>query len=119
VREILAELTTLQEGGPTLEEVEAARDFSAGVFGLGLETVSQVASRVSQLVVFGLDDAYFSRYRDEIRSVTVDAVAEAAAHHLRPSEAQIVVVGDADSVVDSLESLALGPVEVRRGQRPS
>jgi predicted Zn-dependent peptidase len=119
VREILAELEALVEKGPTQDEVEAARDFAAGVFGLQLETVGQVASRVTQLLVYGLDDAYFRSYRDEMRAVTVDAVAAAAARHMRPAEAQVVVVGDAATVAGPLEALGLGPVEVRSGQRPA
>lgn len=117
VREIVAELEGLVERGPSREEVEAARDFAAGVFGLQLETVGQVASRVTQLLVYGLDDAYFRRYRDEVRSVTTEAAEEAARRHMRPHEAQIVVVGDAGAVAGPLEALGLGPVEVRRGPR--
>jgi predicted Zn-dependent peptidase len=102
----------MAEGGPTEDEVEAARDYAAGIFGLQLETVGQVAARVAQLVVYGLPDSYFDEYRDSIRAVTTESVAEAAARHIRPAEAQIVVVGDADVVASSVEALALGPVEV-------
>lgn len=112
VREIIAELSSMAEGGPTEEEVEAARDYAAGIFGLQLETVGQVAARVAQLVVYGLPDSYFDEYRDSIRAVTTESVAEAAARHIRPAEAQIVVVGDADVVASSVEALALGPIEV-------
>jgi len=117
VREILAELEAFVTGGPTQAEVEAARDYAAGVFGLQLETVGQVASRVMQLLVFGLDDGFFRRYRDEIRAVSVDDATEAARRHVRPAEAQIVVVGDAATVVGPLEGLGVGAVEVRPGQR--
>lgn len=117
VREILAELEAFVTGGPTQAEVEAARDYAAGVFGLQLETVGQVASRVTQLLVFGLDDGFFRRYRDEIRAVSVDDATAAARRHVRPAEAQIVVVGDAATVVGPLEGLGVGAVEVRAGQR--
>ena len=49
VREIVRELEQLVEGGPTDDEVAAARDYGAGVFGLQLETAGQIASRISQL----------------------------------------------------------------------
>jgi zinc protease len=117
VREILAELETLAATGPTDEEVAAARDFVAGIFGLQLETTSQIASRVTQMVVFGLPDAYFHEYRDQVRAVTTEAVSEAARRHMRPSEAQIVIVGDAKAIAGPLEALALGPVEVQPVQR--
>ncbi|HUF75959.1 MAG TPA: pitrilysin family protein [Longimicrobiales bacterium] len=117
VREILHELERLAEGGPTSDEVAAARDFAAGVFGLQLETAGQVASRVTQLVVYGFPDAYFDEYRTRLRAVTAEAAAEAAGRHMRPAEAQVCVVGDAGEVVAPLEALGVGPVEVRGGQR--
>ncbi len=117
VREILAELSQFSQDGPTDEEVAAARDFAAGIFGLQLETSSQIASRVTQLVVFGLPEDYFHTYRDNVRGVTTEAAAAAARRHMRPGQAQIVVVGDADQVAGPIEALDLGPLEVRRVQR--
>ncbi len=73
-----------------------------------------MATRVSQLVVYGLPDDHFDRYRERIRAVSRDEAAAAAARHIRPDEAQIVLVGDADAVVADLEALDLGPVEVVR-----
>ena len=113
VREILAEMERLVAEGPTPEEVQATADFAAGIFGLQLETVDQVATRLSQLVVYGLPDRYFHEYRDRIREVELDQVAEAVRRRMRPAEAQIVVVGDADAVGPALEALEVGPVEVR------
>lgn len=112
VREIIAELVDLAELGPTEGEVTAARDYAAGIFGLQLETAGQIATRLSQLVVYGLPDTYFDEYRDSIRGVEVADVAEAAAQHLRPLEAQVVLVGDADVVGPLLDELGLAPVEV-------
>lgn len=116
VREILAELEGMATGGPTEREVSSARDFAAGLFGLQLETVGQIASRVSQLVIYGMEDDYYRHYRDRMRAVTTEAVAAAAHRHMRPDEAQIVVVGDADVVGPPLEDLGIGAVEVTRGQ---
>lgn len=118
VREIVAELDGLAGEGATDDEVAAARDFAAGIFGLQLETTSQIAARLAQLVVFSLPDGYFHQYRDRMRSVTTTEVAEAARHHMRPAEAQIVVVGDADRIAGPLAELDLGPLDVRSGQRP-
>jgi zinc protease len=116
VREIFNELTLMAEGGPSGEEVEAARDYAAGIFGLQLETSNQIGSRLTQLVVHGLPDGYYHRYRDDVRAVTAPVAAEAARRHLRPAEAQVVVVGDAAQVAGPLEALGLGPVDVRPAQ---
>jgi len=118
VREIMAELVAIAEGGPTDDEVAAARDYAAGVFGLQFETAGQVASRVTQLMVYGLPDTYFQDYRDNIRGVTTVDVAEAASRHIRPSEVQIVVVGDADVIGPPIEALGLGVVEVAETVSP-
>ena len=113
VREIMFELGRMAEKGPSDDEVAAARDYAAGIFGLQLETAGQVATRISQLVVYGLPDDHYDRYRDSVRGVTTEAAAAAASQHMRPSEAQIVVVGDASVIAGPLEELGLGPVEVR------
>jgi len=112
VREIVRELEQLVEGGPTDEEVAASRDYAAGVFGLQLETAGQIASRISQLVVYGLADDYYHTYRDRLRAVTTADVAAATRAHIRPAEVQVVVVGDAEQIMAPLEALQLGPVEV-------
>jgi zinc protease len=112
VREILGELERLVDEGPIDDEVVAARDYIAGVFPLRLESTGQVASRIVEQVVFRLPEDYHRTYRDRIRSVTTDEARDVARRHVRPGEAQIVVVGDAEAVAPALEQLALGPVEV-------
>jgi zinc protease len=112
VREILRELELLVEDGPTESEVAASRDYIAGVFPLQLETVGQVSGRISELVIFGLPDDYHRTYRDKIRAVTRASAEEAAQRHVRPAEAQIVVVGDASIVAPALEALDVAPVEI-------
>jgi predicted Zn-dependent peptidase len=112
VREIMAEMESLVADGPDETEVAAARDFAAGIFPLRLETVGQVASRVAELIVYGLPDDYHHRYRERIRGVTTEAAHEAGRRHIRPAEAQIVVVGDAEAVAPALQDLDLGPLEI-------
>jgi zinc protease len=112
VREIMHELVVMATEGPTEDEVSAARDYAAGIFGLQLETAGQVATRVSQLVVYGLADDHYERYRENVRAVTRKEAADAATRYVRPDEAQIVLVGDADIVGPALEALELGALEV-------
>ena len=112
VGETVGELTRWAEAGPTVEEVEAARDYVAGVFPLRLETTAQVAGRVAELLLYGLPDDAWTRYRDQIRSVTAEAASAALSRHVRPDELTIVVVGDADLVQGPLEELGLGPVQI-------
>ncbi len=112
VREIVAELTRMAAEGPTEEEVEAARDYIAGVFPLRLETTAQVAARIAEMIVYDLPDDHHARYRERIRAVSrADALA-AARRHVRPDELTVVVVGAAAAIAGPLEELGIGPVTV-------
>ncbi|HEX9885103.1 MAG TPA: pitrilysin family protein [Longimicrobiales bacterium] len=114
-REVMAELETFARQGPTEEETATARDYIAGVFPLQLETTSQVAGRITEIVVYDLPEDWPTFFRDRVRSVTAQAAADAARRHIRPGSAQIVVVGDAEAVTSTLEAEGLGPVTVHDG----
>ena len=112
VEEAMSELRGLIHEGPTSEELRQARDFIAGVFPLRLETTGQVASSIAELIVYHLEDDFFSTYRDRIRAVTAEDAREAGGAVLRPQEMVVVVVGDGEETRGPLEELDLGPVEV-------
>jgi zinc protease len=112
VREAVAEVEGLVQGGPTEAEVESARDYLAGIFPLRLEATHQVAAQIGAIIVHDLPDDYYSSYRENIRSVTREDVEAAGRRAVRPEEMAIVIVGDADGIRASLEELELGPVEV-------
>lgn len=112
VSEAVGEVVRYVADGPDQAEVEAARDYVAGVFPLRLETTGQVAGRVAELAIHGLPDDAWTRYRDEIRGVERASATAALRRHVRPDELTVVVVGDADEVCGPLEALDLGPVHV-------
>jgi len=112
VEEALKELGGLIQDGPSAEEVRQARDFVVGVFPLRLETTGQVASSIAELLIYHLEDDFFSTYRDRIRAVTAEDIRVASQAVLRPEELVVVVVGDAQRVRKPLEELGVGPVEV-------
>ncbi len=112
VREIIGEIETMVEQGPTDEEIGAATSYLAGVFPLRMETTGQIASRVAATIVFDLPADYYHGYRDRVRAVTRDQVAEAARRYIRPDELCTVVVGEAGEVAPGLEALEIGPIAV-------
>ena len=112
VREAVSEITTLVAEGPTEEEVDAARDYLAGVFPLELETTAQIAARIAELLIYDLPDDYWADYRDRIRSVTLEEACEVARDCIRPDEMTVVVGGDAEEVQGPLDELGWGPVTV-------
>jgi zinc protease len=116
VSETLAEIEAFTRDGPTEAEVEAARDYIAGVFPLRMETTAQLAAHLAESIVYDLPDDHQQRFRDHIRAVTATAAHEAIARHIRPREITVVVVGDAERVRAPLEGLGLGPLEVHAAQ---
>jgi zinc protease len=112
VHEAVGEVERYAADGPTPAEVDAARDYVAGVFPLRLETSAQIAGRVAELLVHDLPDDAWTRYREEIRAVDVTSARDAIARHVRPAELTIVVVGDADRIREPLATLDLAPVQV-------
>lgn len=113
VVDILAELEGIR-ASVTEAEVAEARDFLVGVFPLRFETAGAVAGALGGLVVQGLPDDELSRYRPAIGAVTTDDVLAAARAHVRPDDAAIVLVGDADAFLAALEAAGLGAVTVER-----
>jgi len=103
LREIFGEVRAIREAPVTPAELDDVRSYLAGVFPLRLETTVGVASRLSQIAVYGLPDDYFDGYRDRILEVTADDVLRAAREHLDPEGLVAVVVGDAGTLKEPLE----------------
>jgi zinc protease len=115
----LAELERIGSGDVTDEELHAARDFLVGVFPLRFETPPAVVGAIGGIVVHGLPFDELSRYRTAIDAVTADDVTTAARAHVRPKEAAIVLVGDADGFLPALEAEGLGRIVVEREDPPA
>jgi zinc protease len=114
IEECLREINGLRGDGPTDREIENARDYLRGILPLRLQTTAALASRIAEIVVFGLPTDYFQTYRDRIRTVTRDDVHRVARDVVRPDRLAIVVVGDAEQIAEPLEDMGLGAVEIHR-----
>ncbi len=111
-REILREIERMREAEPSEEELSLATSYLDGVFPIRYETTSAIAGALAGLVVYGLPDDYFDRYRENIRAVTSADVLAAARQHLHPDTLQLTVVGDPKAVRAPLERLEIGPTLV-------
>lgn len=98
------------EVGP--DELQTARDYLVGVFPLRFEGAAQVAAALSGLVVFELPDDELDRYRPQVAKVEAADVLAAARSHVRPSDASIVIIGDAAQVEGELRSAELGELTI-------
>ena len=114
--DMIAELEAIRTEAPTADELSAARDYLVGVFPLRFETPGAVVGALSGLVMQGLPDDELARYRGAIEAVDAEAVLTAARAHVRPDEAAVVLVGDADAFMPALEASNLGPITVDRDE---
>jgi len=114
--DMIAELDAIRTEAPTMDELDAARDYLVGVFPLRFETPGAVVGALTGLVMQGLPDDELARYRGAIEAVDANAVLAAAKAHVRPAEAAIVLVGDADAFMPALEAADLGPITLERDE---
>jgi len=108
VREVLATLAGMRDAEVTPAELNDARNYLAGIFPLRVQTTDGLASRLAELVIYGLPEDYFEHYRERVLAVSADEVLRAAQRYLRPAELAVVVVGDAAKIAGPLAELGLG-----------
>ena len=111
-REILTEIDRIRSEPISDEELTLATSYLTGVFPIRYETTAAIATAIANLVVYGLDDGYFDAYREQVQAITAIDVLEAAKRHLDPGRLKIIVVGDQNTIRESLVELEAGPVLV-------
>lgn len=109
-REILSEIDRIRAEPLAPEELSLATSYLDGVFPIRFETTSAIAAALAVLVVHGLPADYYDRYREHVRSMTIESVLDAAQRHLHPESLQMVVVGDPSVVRAPLEQLGFGAI---------
>ncbi len=110
IKLVLAEAARMQKGGPTAEELAAAKGNMIGGFGLTLETGGDVARTLLTAELDGLPDNFVESYLDRLNEVTVAQAAAAAAAHLAPDT--LVVLGKASEIKPNLEKAGFEVGEV-------
>lgn len=109
-REVLAEIDRIRADRVGEEELSLATSYLDGVFPIRFETTSAIAAALAALVVHGLPEDYYDRYRERVRAVSRDQILEAARRHLHPEALQLVTVGDPSVVRERLAAMQFGPV---------
>ena len=111
-REALGEIERFREALIDHDELTLATNYLVGVFPIRFETTAAIAGALAALVRYGLPEDFYDTYRDHMRAVTPADVQRVAREHLDPRALQLLVVGDPDSIRQSLEELRFGPLSV-------
>ena len=110
VQVTLDEAARFCEQGPTREELDRTQSYLCGLYPLSLETHDQLAEKLADLELYGLDQAEVSGFRDRVRAVTPAACLDVARRHFPLDRRVVVAVGPAREIARSLERF--GPVQV-------
>jgi predicted Zn-dependent peptidase len=109
--EFFAELNGILEPVPP-EELASAKNYVALRFPGGFETTGDISRRLEEAFVYRLPDHYFSRYVEEIQSVTAADVQRVARRYIQPDRFAVVVVGERRTIEPRIREMNLGPISV-------
>ena len=87
-----------RETGPTVEELQEAKDFLIGASLFAFETPGSMADRWLSLRLYSLTDDYFQSYAAKISEITQEDATRAAQGYLRDHRLVMTVVGDQRSL---------------------
>jgi zinc protease len=104
--EFLKELRGIRGDRPiTAAELAAAKQSLILGFPRGFETPSQIAARLSDVVLYDLPADYFNSYIANIEKVTLADVERVAKSVIDPSRMAILIVGDLKTIEPGLRGL--------------
>jgi zinc protease len=109
VREAMHEVSALRDGRPiTAEELDTARAALTKGYPRNFETADQIARSIAQLALYRLPDDYFATFVPRVAALALDEVQDAARRHMHPERLVTLIVGDAERVTPTLDTLGLG-----------
>jgi len=101
--EFFSEINDLRDVKVSKEELQGVISNMSGKFAIALENASTVARFAINTDYLGLDADHYANYLKKLSKITVDDIHEVAQKYLKPNNAHIIVVGDADNLTDKLE----------------
>ena len=106
LKEFFYELERIRNERVSDEEIADAKSFLTGVFPIRAETQEGLTGLLVNQQIYGLPDDYLQQYRANVDAVTAEQIQEAARKHIRPDEVAIVIVGDADEIMEQVKEYA-------------
>jgi zinc protease len=113
IKEVFVELEGLRRDGPTDEELSLAKESIRLAMPGRFETAADVATAVSELVIYDLPLDDFDKRLARVDAVGAADVKRVAAEYLKAEAMTVIVVGDKAKLAPQLDTLGLGPFEER------
>ncbi len=106
LREIEKEIQRMRSSDPTEEEVRREIDGRLLALPASFGSATRSSFAFQNLVFYGLPLDWYSTYQDKLKAVDIAAVRQAAESRLQGDGFTVLVVGDANVVLDDLRALA-------------
>jgi predicted Zn-dependent peptidase len=94
------------------EELDKAKNYLALGYPQDFETTQDIASKLSELVIYNLPEGTFNEYVAKIQAVTAADVERVAKKYVTPDKFAVVVVGDLKTIDAGIRKLNLGTVRI-------
>jgi zinc protease len=91
-------------------DVDRAKNFAALGFPADFQTVSDIASKVEDIVIYGLPDDYYNNYIKNVLAVTKADVERVAKKYIVPEKMAVILVGDRKEIEAKVAAMKLGPL---------
>ena len=97
---------------PPAAELTRVRNLLALGFPGEFETTSNMAGKLTELFVYGLEDSFFGEYVPKIEAVSATEIERASKQYIASDRFAVVVVGDLSKIEKPIRDANLGPVKV-------
>lgn len=108
--ELMYEIRRIRTDKVPADEFERAKRTIIGSFALQLESPQSLLGNIILQKLYGLPDDYWDTYPQKIAQITPEEVQRVAQKYLDPDKIQIVAVGDAGKIAETLKKF--GTLEV-------
>ncbi len=113
MRELREEMTQLKTTKPPTEkELDTVHDSLVLSLPGRWETAGAVQAAITDIEQYGLPDDYWDNYADEVNSLTLQDLRNAADNVLRPEKLTWVVVGDRRLIEPEIRKLGYGDIVI-------
>jgi len=109
IEEVLKEIALISEAPPQKNELARSKAELIGSFTRQMETSSSIGHLELNRRMFEIPEDYFATFVTKMNRIGEDEVHASAQQYFDPERVVITVVGDLDSLGDSLQ--AFGPVQ--------
>jgi predicted Zn-dependent peptidase len=97
---------------PPGDELTRVRNLLALGFPGEFETTSNMAGKLTELFVYGLEDSFFGEYVPKIEAVSAAEIERASKQYITSDRFAVVVVGDLSKIEKPIRDANFGPVRV-------